>query len=208
VESTVPSVRLPREPIVPLRYPRHEIPPVTRVRSTALHSTLRALETRGLLSRYGENLPDGLRATVMSVVPAMWIDVSLAVAHYAAVDALCIPVSEQIAIGTSAGGSAQRFLTATLLRMSREAGVTPWAVMPHTHRLWDRMCEGGDISVDRVGPKEAILTMRGLPYARSQYFRVAARAGFQAGLSHWCLRCYVTEVSCSDTVLELREAWA
>jgi hypothetical protein len=208
VESTVPGVRLPRDPIVSLRYGRHQVPPVTKVRSTALHSTLRALETRGLLTKYAESLPDEVRKTVMAVVPAMWIDVSLAVAHYAAVDALRIPVSEQIAIGTSAGGSAQRYLTATLLRMSREVGMTPWTVMPHTHRLWDRMCVGGDISVDRVGPKEAIVTLRGLPYARSQYFRVAARAVFQAGLSHWCRKCYVTEVSCSDTVLELREAWA
>jgi len=193
---------------VPLRYGIDEIPPVTRVRTTALHGAIRALEGRSLLPKYTEGLPGSYRTRLLTVLPGGWLEIPYAIAHYAAIDALKLPVSEQVAIGTAAAGSAQPYVTGALLRMSREMGVTPWTVIAHSHRLWDRMCVGGDISLDRVGPKEAIVTLYGLPYARSQFFRVAIRVAFQEGLLHWCRKGYVTEIGCSNTTVTLREAWA
>jgi len=166
------------------------------------------LRDRGKQAEYSEHLAPEARAAVLSIIPGTWVPVETALAHHRAIDALRLAPSEQIALATGSGEKMQGALTGTILRMSREVGVTPWVLMPHSQRIWDRICRGGDLSIERVGPKEAVVRMYGLPLFSTSYFRVAIRYVLQGGLSHWCSRCYVTEVSWTPTTATFREAWA
>ncbi len=166
------------------------------------------LRDMGKRAEYEEGLDADHRTAVLGVVPGSWIPVETALAHHRAIDSLRLPPSEQIALATGSGEKMESALTGTILRMSREVGVTPWVLMPHGQRIWDRICRGGDMSVERIGPKEAVVRMYGMPLYVSPYFRVASRYVLQNSLSHWCSRCYVTEVAWTPTTITFREAWA
>jgi hypothetical protein len=150
------------------------------------------------------------RQTLADLVSGTWVDVAVELAHFRAVDLLDLAPTELHSLGLSAGEGVLRYQTSTLLRMSREIGINPWTVLPHAQRMWDRMCKGGDVSIERVGPKEVVTTLHhGHPVlASSAYFRTMIRGVFHAGLSLWCTRCYVTEVASASDTLVFREAWA
>jgi hypothetical protein len=194
--------------VLPLRHPEDRVRPVTHVRSSPIVTAQGLLRASGRIEAYTENLAPEVRPAVFGIVPGAWIPVETALAHHRAIDALRLAPSEQIALATGSGEKMQSALTGTILRMSREVGVTPWVLLPHSQRLWDRICRGGDISVEKVGPKEAMVRMYGLPLLSTTYFRVAIRYVLQGGLSLWCSRGYVTEVAWSPTTVTFREAWA
>jgi len=197
-----------REWVLPLREPEVRIRPVTHVRSSPVVTAQSLLRAGGKFEAYAENIAAEDRAAVVGVIPGTWIPVETALAHHRAIDALRLAPSEQIALATASGEKMQSALTGTIFRMSREIGVTPWLLMPHSQRIWDRICRGGDISVEKIGPKEAIVRMYGLPLFSTSYFRVAIRYVLQSGLSLWCSRGYVTEVGWTPTTATFREAWA
>jgi hypothetical protein len=192
---------------LPLRHPERAIPRVTHYRSTGLVSCLQIIERRGLRARYDAGLSAEERRAVAEVLPATWTEAHVALAHFRAIDSLGFTTGELLELGMAAGERVLAYQTSTILRMTREIGITPWALFPHGHRLWDRMCRGGDLSIERVGPKEALVALHGLPSVGSLYFRTMIRGVFEAGLSLWCTKCYVTEVSAKGTTLVLREAW-
>jgi hypothetical protein len=182
--------------------------PVTHVRSSAVVTAQGLLRASGRGEAYAAAIAPDLRAAVLGVVPGAWIPVETALAHHRAVDGLQLTATEQASLANGAGTKIQAAATSTLLRMSREVGVTPWVLLPHGQRIWDRICRGGDLSIERVGPKEALVRMLGLPLFSSPYFRLGIRCVLQAGLSLWCTRCYVTEVGWTSTSATFREAWA
>jgi hypothetical protein len=194
--------------LLPTRHPAHAIPIVTQVRATTLPGSLRALEKRGLRAAYERNLPQSMQATVGQVFGAPWVDIDRALAHFLAIDGLGLPASEQAAMALEVVTPVQNALTSTIVRVSRGLGTTPWTFMPYAQRFWDRMCRGGDLSVERIGPKEVVTSMYGLPLFGSRYFRVAMRSSLQAGLMPWCIKVYVTEVSATATTAVFRQAWA
>ena len=198
----------PREWVLPLRQPEDRIRSVTHVRSTPIVTAQGLLRSGGKFEEYCANLPRENRSAVFGVIPGAWVPVETALAHHRAIDALRLAPSEQIALATASGEKMQSALTGTIFRMSREIGVTPWVLLPHGQRIWDRICRGGDVSVEKVGPKEATVRMYGLPLVSTSYFRVAIRYVLQSTLSHWCSRCYVTEVASTPTTVTFREAWA
>ncbi len=196
--------------LVELRHPTRAVPPVTHVRSTGTVACLHLLDVQGLRARYDANLPAPHRPAIAEMVSGMWIDAEVAIAHFRAVDMLDLSTAELHALGLSAGEGVLRYQTSTLLRMSREIGINPWTVLPHAQRMWDRMCKGGDVSIERAGPKEVLTTLHhGQPaLASSAYFRTMIRGTFHAGLALWCTRAYVTEVAATPLTLVLRETWA
>jgi hypothetical protein len=94
--------------------------------------------------------------------------------------------------------------------MSRELRVNPWTVFPHGQRMWDRMCKRGDVTIERVGPKEVLTTLHHghAQRASSAYFRTMICGTFHAGPLLWCTHGYVTEVPSPPGTLVFREAWA
>jgi hypothetical protein len=203
------SLRAPLEIVVPLRNPPQDIPPVTRVRTTLVHSSRRALQNRELLPVYRAQLSSADRAALEGVVPGRWLGIELAISHYRAIDALNLPTSEQLALGGGVAEIIQSTLIATLLRMARGLGLTPWTGVNQYARIWDRLFMGGDLLVEKFGPREAVVTMYKLPLLGIPYFRVALRGLQERGLSEiysWH-KLHVTELSSSESSAKYRLTW-
>jgi len=203
------SLRPAPKIIVPLRNAPGDIPPVTRVRTTLVFSSRRALESRGLLPAYSAQLPAIDRNALDSLVAGRWLALDLALAHYQAVDRLQLPISEQLALGAAVAGAIHNTLIATLLRMGKGLGITPWTGVTQYARIWDRLFMGGDLLVEKLGPREAAVTIYNLPLLSVPYFRVAVRGLQESGLSaiySW-ERVRVIELNASDTSAKYRLTW-
>jgi hypothetical protein len=203
------SLRPRGEKVIPLRYAANKIPPVTRVRSTLVRSSIRTVEQRGFLPAYMGHLPADVREMVLDVVPGNWVEIDVALAHYRAIDKLGLSVSEQLSMGGAVGNNVQGLLVGTLMRLARGVGLTPWSGVGQYVRIWDRLFLGGDLEVEKASEKEAIVTMHGLRLFSVPYFRVAIRGLQQAGLTAiWSYRrVTATELACSSTMLSCRLTW-
>jgi hypothetical protein len=197
----------PREPVVTLRHPRGQAPLVGRVRSTLLLSSLSGLRSRGLFDRYLALLPSEVHEPILGAVAGTWVDVQIAAAHYRACDALSLSVQEQVAMGANVGDAVNGTVMRTIFQVARTAGVTPWAVLKHYTKLWDRLFEGGDVEVDKLGPKEALVQMYGLPLFAIPYIRVAVRGMHQTAFTLFCTKCYMTDRGSTATSHAYRAAW-
>ena len=81
----------------------------------------------------------------------------------------------------------------TVLRLAKGAGVTPWTVLPHLQRFWERGYDGGGLSVWRLGPKEARIELAQCSLAEVRYFRNALRGLFSSVVQLFCTRAYLQE---------------
>jgi hypothetical protein len=207
MRDPLPTSATARDMVLALRSPEGAVPLATHYRTTGTVACLRLLDERGLRARYDEHLTPEHRTAIGEMVPATWMTVDVALAHFGAVDSLGLTNAELLELGTTAGAGVTSSQTSTLLRMTREIGVTPWLIFRHGQRIWDRLCKGGDLSIDRKGPKEAIATLHGVRTTSSTYFRVMMRGVFQAGLAPWCTKAYVSEIAVTATTLSFREAW-
>jgi len=199
----------PPEVVVPLRNIPNEIPAVTRVRTTLIHSSRRALDERGLLAAYCRQLTPSDRSALDQLIAGRWLSIELALAHYRAIDRLALPTSEQVALGSAVGGHIQSTLLATLLRMAQGLGLTPWTSVNHYARIWDRLFIGGDLLVEKLSEREASVTMYNLLLLEVPYFRVALRGLQEAGLSaiySW-KKIHVSEVGVMGLSVKYRLAW-
>lgn len=194
---------------MPLRSLPQQVPPVTRVRTTLVVSSRLALEARGLIPAYTEQLSPADRSALDNLVAGRWLGVDVALAHYRAVDRLGLPLSEQIALGSDVGTRIQGTLVATLLRMAQGLGLTPWTSVGQYARIWDRLFMGGDLLVEKLGEREAAVTMYNLSLLAVPYFRVAVRGLQESGLSaiySW-KKIHVIELSSTDTSARYRLTW-
>jgi hypothetical protein len=188
---------------------RHTIPLATEFRSTWLVSSLRSMRERGALDRYLSYLPLKFHEPVLSAVAGVWLPMDVALAHYEACDRLGYTYSELLAIGRDAGDRARTTVLSTAVRLTRQAGVTPWTVLAQLQRLWERMFKGGGVAAWKLGPKEARIELVGCPIARVPYFRVAMQ-GVLLGIGEmFCEKLYINEVAglCTRTTLGYRGSW-
>lgn len=204
------SSLLPRpELIVALKSAPHEVPPVTRVRSTLLLSSRKVLAERGLFERYDAALTPSERQSLERLVAGRWIGIEVALAHYQAIDRLRLPPSEQIALGMAVVSSVQNVLLASVLRMVQSFGMSPWRALTYYSRLWDRLFMGGDMMIEKLGPREAAVSMYSAPLAAIPYYRVAMRGvqeGTLAAVYGW-QRIHVSELAATDRMVKYRIAW-
>ncbi len=203
------TLRPPAEVVVPLRNLPSQVPPVTRVRTTLVFSSRLALEARGLIPAYSEGLAPTDKSALENLVAGRWLGIDLALAHYRAIDRLRLPLSEQVALGSDVGKRIQGTLVATLLRMAQGLGLTPWTGVSQYARIWDRLFMGGDLLVEKLGEREAAVTMYNLSLLGVPYFRVAVRGLQESGLSaiySW-KKIHVIEVASTDTSAKYRLTW-
>ncbi len=195
------SMRVPRaasrldmrsaEIILPL--PTTGISTVTSVRSTLLSSSLRAIRERGFIDAYTAALPQGYHDQVLRTLAPVWLPIDAALAHYKALDSLRMPEQEILSIGRSVGDRLHGTFLGTLVRGAHHAGFTPWSVAGKGDRVWSRVFEGGAIGMAKLGPKEGILSIRGLPLLAADYFRIGYRGVLAASVETVAQRCYVRE---------------
>ena len=176
--------------VVPLA---SEVLPIRHVRSTILLSSLASLRERGLGDAYLAALPASLHPVVQQIVAGTWVDIAIALAHYAAVDALRLPVEVQVALGRSLGDKVRGTLLGTAVHGAQQVGVTPWTIIPHLQRFWNRGIDGGTLGAWRLGPKEARIECRGAVLLDSTYFREALRGTAMSVFDLFCSKSYMRE---------------
>jgi hypothetical protein len=162
------------------------------------------------MDRYLANLPVRYHDAVAGSVAGVWLPIEVAVAHYEACDALQLAPEEQVAIGRQVTELVHKTSYSLAIRLVKEAGVTPWACLALQKRLWQRVWEGGDVAVFKLGPKEARVEVAGWPCSRVPYIRRGLR-GLLIGQSElFCRKAYANEIPhlCTDTTLGYRVAWA
>jgi hypothetical protein len=200
----------PLEPFLPLPGPADRIPLATQFRSTWLSSSVRALRARSLLDRYLDELPPQFHEPVLTSVVGVWLPIDVAIAHYAACDALHLASPELFEIGRETASQVHATVLSIAVRLAKGAGATPWTILGQLQRLWERIWIGGAVGAMKAGPKEAIVECVGWPCARFGYTRTAMRGVFAGLCELVSTRVYVTEMSrqCSPTRLTYRIAWA
>ena len=181
-----------------------------RVRSTLLSSAIVTLRERGFYEAYLEKLSEERRQDILSIVAGVWIPIDVAMAHYAACDSLQMSTNDAIAIGAAVGHRIQATTLSTLTRLAAGVGLTPWTGLAIYDRLWSRMYDGGGFAIDKVGPKDAVITMVHVPFARYAYFRASLRGVHVAGAELFARKAYAREVRAvtPERSFALRLSWA
>jgi hypothetical protein len=170
-----------------------KIEPLRHIRSTLLMSSYATMRELGHGDAYLAKLPARHHPMILEGVIGTWVPIEVAVAHYMACDALALSTEEQIAIGRRVGDRIQGTVLGTVVRMAKEAGVSPLTVLPHWQRFWNRVFDGGGLYANRLGPKEVEMGMRGVVLADCSYFRIAVRGLMMGLLDLFCRKSYVRE---------------
>jgi hypothetical protein len=184
------------------------IRPLRHVRSTLILASIESIRKSERFEEYELALPPEHRGAVLGAIAATWLPIDVALAHYSACDALGLSADQQVQAGHKTFLGARPTLLGTAVALARTAGFTPWQAFPLYQRFWERGMDGGGLSVVRVGPKDAHITIVECGLVASAYFRNGLR-GLCASLTQlFCARAYVTERShASDGTLVLRVQW-
>jgi hypothetical protein len=198
------------EVIVPLAFPRGQARNLARVRSTLITASLVAIRQMGWEERYYQALPPNKHDDLRSLVAGSWSSIELATAHYTACDKMGLTPAEMISIGEDVSQRTQKSFVATLARASIEAGASPWILFGTARRVWDRIFDGCDIAVYKVGPKEAYVEVVNCPLLALPYFRAAFRAYFRTVVALLSKVVYTNEMTAygTDSDAVFRFSWA
>jgi hypothetical protein len=180
------------------------------VRSTWLSASLDALARHGHLDGYKRTLPADFHEVLFGMIAGAWLPIDVAMAHYAAVEALELTPVEQVELGMEAGAFAHRsYIGCAAVQLARGAGVNPWTVLEAVPKLWSRMWRGGEMRVQKVGPKDANLEIRDFPIASLGYTRRAGRGILTSLTRPVATTVYVSEIDklCRGDTLAYRIAW-
>lgn len=144
-------------------------------------SSYASIRDAGYDAPYRVAFPKEHHPVLFEATAGMWIPIEVAVAHYEACATLGLSHDAQLALGRVAGEKVRGTILGTAVRMAREAGVTPWVVMPHFQRFWNRAFDGGGLYIEKRGPKEAHLEVHRAAQADCVYWR-AALCGLGIGM--------------------------
>jgi hypothetical protein len=169
---------------------------------------VQTLRERGHYERYLEELPPEHHDAILLCVAGQWLPMPLARAHYEACDRLRLSVDEQLQMGMSVSIKAQRSVLGTVVRMARDAGVTPWSLLEQTPRFWKRGVDAGAVGIAKQGPKDAFLDLVGCELFAIPYFRTAFRGVVLDIASLFCTKAYLHEKGHGPAELQLRLQWA
>ena len=198
-----------REVLEPFAHDAAHRKETSAFRSTWLASSLRTLRQRELVEKYRTYLAPKYHPTILESVALQWLPIDVAVAHYGAMDRLCLPTATAFAMGNEIQSHAQSLVAQVAVRMSREVGVTPWTIFGQVRKLWDRTWRGGDLQVSKMGPKEAEVDIAGWTVASSTYVRHSMRGVLEGIAAPFCTRVYARELPerSGGTSLAFRIAW-
>ena len=169
---------------------------------------MRAVRDRGVFDAYVEALDPSWRSTILESVAGVWLPIDAGFAHYRACNALRFSVLEQIAIGREVGDRIQGTLLGTMIRAAKGAGATPWTAFPYTHKLYERLFDGGGCCVTKIGPKDARMEIAANPMVSIAYFRNAMRGLWQVAIELFCRHAYIVELEQTDTSYQVKVSWA
>jgi hypothetical protein len=180
------------------------------IRSTVVISSRAALVADARFAAYEGHLLTAHREALRSAIAGTWLRFEIAVAHYAACEALALGAGAQLEMGRKTGGRVNGTLLGTIARLARSAGVTPWTLIEQLPRFWSRGFDGGEVKSEQLGPKEARITILEQPLMRFGYFRHGLAGTAEMQMSHFCSRAYVRVERCDPRTLatSYRYQWA
>jgi hypothetical protein len=188
------------EVILPFPVPLDRLESVSEVRSTLIASSLQALKTRGLLERYTELVPEEHRETILHCIAGQWFPLAVGVSHYETCDRLGLSHEQQRDIGSDVSRRIHETFLGVLVQMAKGVGVTPWLVLGKGNQLFGRIVKGGGLQVTKLGPKDALIEIAGLPLLEIPYFRTAAQGIYQVAISMFAKRAHVRFVAAQSRV--------
>jgi hypothetical protein len=171
------------EPIIPLG----------KVRSTFVIGSIDTMRATGHYDSYVAQLAPADRDTLLAAVPATWLPVAIAAAHYRACDALGLPSSDAASRGRAALERLGGLVYGTAVQMAKQAGATPWIVLPALQRFWSRAYDGGGIAVYKLGPKDARIDLVACALCQVPYYRHALRGLLEGLTSLFAGKLYLRE---------------
>ncbi len=198
------------EVLLPFPAPEGVLGEATAVRSTLIASSMASLRKHKLFDRYEGLLAPEHRERVLSTVAGVWLPVTVARAHYEACERLGLSTLEQVSIGAEVSAKIHETFLGTVVRMARQAGVTPWILLSRGHQMYSRLFQGGGgIRVIQYGPKECRTDIRGVSLFAIPYFRHAVRGIYQGAVSLFCMQVYVHEITkdASPNRVALKVSW-
>jgi hypothetical protein len=198
------------EILLPFPAPAESLGVATEVRSTLIASSMESLRRRGVYDRYTKLLPPTHLDAILMSVAGQWLPMEVGFAHYGACEALGFSVEEQFAIGAEVSHKIHDTFLGVVVKMAKNAGVTPWTLLPKGNQLYGRLLKGGGgTQVTKLGPKECRAELAGLPLLEVPYFRNAMRGIYQAAMALFCARVYVNELPrrATPTSIAMRVAW-
>jgi hypothetical protein len=196
-------------PFLPFRYAAAATPVASQIRSTVIVSGLQAVRARSLYETYMTGLAPEARADVQALIAGNWMPIALGVEHYRAMGRLSLSAADVDAIGAEVADKLNRSALSIAVKLSKEAGVTPWTALSQAHRITDINWRGSDVMVEKLGPKEARYDWVGQPCASVPYF-VAGFAGYLRGMvALFCSRAFVRAIPerASPTTASYRVSW-
>ena len=165
-------------------FPKH-------IRSTVLISSRAALLGTSHYEAYERQLPAAARDALRDTIAGVWLPLDLAIAHYTACETLGLAPTDQVAMGRKTGDRVNGTLLGTIARLAHTAGVTPWTLIEQLGRFWRRGFDGGEVTYERVGPKEARVFVVDLPLLQIGYFRNGLAGTCEAQLTPFCARAFI-----------------
>ncbi len=195
---------------LPFDHPPGRAPAVTAIRSTLIVSSIQSVRARGAYDRYASQLDARAREDLLSLIAGTWVPLELATVHYRALDRMNLDRAEIERVGGDVADRVNRSILSTIIRASREAGVTPWTLLSHTHRFRDLSWRGSDIAVLKLGPKEARFDWAAQPLASVPYFVTSFGGYLRALVGLFCMKAYTRlerEGQRSDRIV-YRISWA
>jgi len=198
------------EVVLPFPAPEGVLGEATAVRSTLVASSIASLRRHALFDRYEGLLAAEHREEVLSTVAGVWLPMRVARAHYEACERLGLTMHEQVGIGAEVSAKIHETFLGTVVRMARQAGITPWVLLSRGHQMYSRLFQGGGgLRVIQYGPKECRTDIRGVPLFAVPYFRHAVRGIYQGAVSLFCMQVYVHEIAREATPsrVALKVSW-
>jgi hypothetical protein len=170
-----------------------QLPLLDAVRGSVVVLDQRALRERGLFPRYERAL--GGAHPLFAITASEWVPLATASDHWRALDALELPAHQIQELGRKIAEDLHGPFLATLLRLARQLGTTPWAALRQAHKLWSRSWRGGGMLVRPVSDTSAELAVIQVPVVESPWVRNSLMGAVVGGVAPLCRRLNVRELA-------------
>ncbi len=197
------------ELFTPFRPSREGAPALDSVRSTLIGSSVLSLRGRGLEARYLALLDPRHRDAILYTPAGIWLPIEVALAHYAACDRLELPAHDILAIGSDVAKVTQKSVLASVLRIAKEVGATPWTLYANCDKYWARIFHGSAVGIYKLGPKEARVEIVACGLCASAYWRTGLRGLLGAVSEPFAQKVYVRVLAAlaTSTTCGYRVSW-
>ncbi|HEX5656118.1 MAG TPA: hypothetical protein VFX59_02940 [Polyangiales bacterium] len=184
-------------------------PFVRGVRGSLIVSSLATLRDLSLFDRYQRVIDPEVLAPLQFAIASTWLPVELAMAHYAACDALKLTEVQMKDIGEHVSEKLVSTFWGAALREARKAGAAvPYDIaLKQYGSMWDRIFQGGSSTVEELGHKDARIHARGLPMVRYRYFQVAYVGLIRGAAMMFFRACHVKVERITDDQLTVLVSW-